>query len=188
MEPTMTCEDLLGRITVDPKIFGGKPIIRGMRISVELILTLLAQGETTENILDDCPGLEIDDIRACLAYAHAVIADDRLGGGADRPGVRFLIDRCAGRRLAAWLGAEGHDVAEARQRGPDPGEATLPGWAAAENRVLITIDTDFGALVHLHVARHASLIRLPMSRRPHQLRSCAKSCKTARSGIWRHRW
>ena len=74
----MTREDLLGRITVDPKIFGGKPIIRGMRISVELILSLLAQGETTETILDDYPALEIDDIRACLAYAHAVIADDRL--------------------------------------------------------------------------------------------------------------
>jgi uncharacterized protein (DUF433 family) len=78
MELIMTCEDLLGRITVDPKIFGGKPIIRGMRISVELILSLLAQGETTEAILDDYPDLQIDDIRACLAYAHAVIADDRL--------------------------------------------------------------------------------------------------------------
>ena len=74
----MTCEDLLGRITADPKIFGGKPIIRGMRISVELILGLLAQGQTAEDILDDYPDLEVDDIRACLAYAHAVIADDRL--------------------------------------------------------------------------------------------------------------
>jgi uncharacterized protein (DUF433 family) len=78
MEPTMTCEHLLGRITADPNIFGGKPIIRGMRVSVELILSLLAQGETTESILDDYPDLEIDDLRACLAYAHAVIADDRL--------------------------------------------------------------------------------------------------------------
>jgi uncharacterized protein (DUF433 family) len=78
METIMTREYQLGRITVDPKIFGGKPIIRGMRISVELILSLLAQGETTETILDDYPDLEIDDIRACLAYAHAVIADDRL--------------------------------------------------------------------------------------------------------------
>ena len=74
----MTCEDLLARITVDPEIFGGKPIIRGMRISVELILSLLAQGETTENILDDYPDLEIDDIRACLAYAHAVIEGVRI--------------------------------------------------------------------------------------------------------------
>jgi uncharacterized protein (DUF433 family) len=69
---------LLQRITADPGIFGGKPIVRGMRISVEMILSLLAQGETAESILDDYRGLETEDIRACLAYAHAVIADDTL--------------------------------------------------------------------------------------------------------------
>ena len=71
-------QKLLERITVNPGIFGGKPIIRGMRISVELILSLLAQGETPEAILADYPDLEPEDIRACLAYAHAVIAHDRL--------------------------------------------------------------------------------------------------------------
>ena len=71
-------QNLLKRITVNPKIFGGKPIIRGMRISVELILSLLAQGKTQEAILADYPDLEADDIRACLAYAHAVIAHDAL--------------------------------------------------------------------------------------------------------------
>jgi uncharacterized protein (DUF433 family) len=69
---------LLKRITANPAIFGGKPIIRGMRISVELILSLLSQGENWDNILADYPDLEIDDIRACLAYAHAVIANDSL--------------------------------------------------------------------------------------------------------------
>jgi uncharacterized protein (DUF433 family) len=69
---------LLERITADPAIFGGKPIIRGMRISVELILSLLAQGETFEGLIDDYPKLELADIRACLAYAHAVIANDRI--------------------------------------------------------------------------------------------------------------
>lgn len=69
---------LLERITANPKIFGGKPIIRGMRISVELILSLLAQGQTIEALLDDYPDLEPEDIRACLAYAHAVIAHDTL--------------------------------------------------------------------------------------------------------------
>jgi uncharacterized protein (DUF433 family) len=71
-------ETLLRRITVNPEIFGGKPIIRGMRISVEFILSLLAQGETPETILTDYPELEPDDLRACLAYAHAVIAHDKL--------------------------------------------------------------------------------------------------------------
>ncbi len=74
----MTDERLLKRITANPAIFGGKPIIRGMRISVELILSLLAQAENWDNILADYPDLEIDDIRACLAYAHAVIANDSL--------------------------------------------------------------------------------------------------------------
>ena len=71
-------QKLLERVTVNPAIFGGKPIIRGMRISVELILSLLAQGETTDTILSDYPDLEPEDIRACLAYAHAVIAHDKL--------------------------------------------------------------------------------------------------------------
>jgi uncharacterized protein (DUF433 family) len=74
----MSTDELLKRITADPMIFGGKPIIRGMRISVEQILSLLAQGEAVESILEDYPGLEAEDIRACLAYAHAVVADDRL--------------------------------------------------------------------------------------------------------------
>ena len=71
-------QKLLERITVNPQIFGGKPIIRDMRISVELILSLLAQGVTSEAILEDYPDLEPDDIRACIAYAHAVIARDTL--------------------------------------------------------------------------------------------------------------
>ena len=74
----MTDGRLLERITVNPAIFGGKPIIRGMRISVEMILSLLAQGESWESLLEDYPDLERDDLRACMAYAHAVIADDSL--------------------------------------------------------------------------------------------------------------
>ena len=70
--------ELLERITARPDVFGGKPIIRDMRISVELVLSLLAQGVTPEAILDDYPDLEPDDIRACTAYAHAIIARDTL--------------------------------------------------------------------------------------------------------------
>ena len=69
---------LLGRITARRDVFGGKPIIRDMRISVELVLSLLAQGVTPDVILDDYPDLEPDDIRACTAYAHAIIARDSL--------------------------------------------------------------------------------------------------------------
>ena len=74
----MTSDKLLKRITANPAIFGGKPIIRGMRISVELVLSLLAQGVTWEELLADYPEIEPDDIRACLAYAHAIISHDSL--------------------------------------------------------------------------------------------------------------
>ena len=74
----MSDTELLNRITARPDIFGGKPIIRDMRVSVELILSLLAQGVEPEGILDDYPDVELDDIRACIAYAHAVIAGDSL--------------------------------------------------------------------------------------------------------------
>ncbi len=74
----MADDQLLSRITSDPAIFGGKPIVRGLRISVEMILSLIAQGEKLESILDDYPELSPEDIRACVAYAHAVIADDSL--------------------------------------------------------------------------------------------------------------
>ncbi len=84
-----TNSELLKRITARPDVFGGKPIIRDMRISVELILSLLTQGVTTEAILEDYPELEPDDIRACTAYAHAIIAKDTLSAVpacADAPG------------------------------------------------------------------------------------------------------
>ena len=74
----MTHSDLLSRITARPDVFGGKPIIRDMRISVELILSLLAQGVGEAELLEDYPRLEPEDIRACVAYAHAVVSGDSL--------------------------------------------------------------------------------------------------------------
>ena len=70
--------ELLQRITARPDVFGGKPIVRDLRVSVELVLSLLAQGIEPEAILDDYPALELEDIRACTAYAHAAIARDTL--------------------------------------------------------------------------------------------------------------
>jgi uncharacterized protein (DUF433 family) len=74
----MSEQQLLERISTNPEIFSGKPIIRGMRISVELVLSLLAQDESAESILADYPDLTRDDILACIAYAHTVIAHDVL--------------------------------------------------------------------------------------------------------------
>lgn len=75
--------------------------------------------------------------------------------------MRFLVDRCAGRRLADWLREQGHDVLEISALGRDPGDAALLPLAADQERVLVTIDTDFGTLIHLRAQAHVGLIRLP---------------------------
>lgn len=64
----MTYESLLTRISVGPNICQGKPCITGHRIWVSLILDLLADGLTAEQVLAEYPGLELDDVRACVAY------------------------------------------------------------------------------------------------------------------------
>ena len=66
---SVTEDELLERITIDPLIFGGKPIIRGMRIAVEHLLGMLAAGDSAERLLEEFPFLEPADIQACLAYA-----------------------------------------------------------------------------------------------------------------------
>ena len=70
--------ELLKRITVNPQIFGGKPIIRGRRLAVEHVLGMLAAGDTQESILEGYPWLEAEDIQACLAYAHRMVAHERI--------------------------------------------------------------------------------------------------------------
>jgi len=71
-------EELLSRITINPGIFGGKPIIRGMRIAVEHVLEMLAAGETPERLLQEYPFLEAADIQACLVYAHRTVAGEHV--------------------------------------------------------------------------------------------------------------
>ena len=65
----MKDEQLLKRITVDPKIMVGKPVIRGTRLTVEYILNLLAHGATVEEILQEYKGLTREDIQACILFA-----------------------------------------------------------------------------------------------------------------------
>jgi uncharacterized protein (DUF433 family) len=67
-------KNLLDRITFDKDILCGKPLIRGLRISVETILELLAKGSTEDEILEDYPDLEPEDIRAALHYIHQLVA------------------------------------------------------------------------------------------------------------------
>ena len=77
--------ELIDRITVRADVFGGKPIIRDMRIAVEHVLGMLAAGDTAETVLEEYPALQIEDIRACLLFAHRSVAGEHVH---DRAAVR----------------------------------------------------------------------------------------------------
>lgn len=68
-EHAMTDSELLQRITVNPEILTGKPVVRNTRLSVDFLLNLLAHGSTIDEIVREYPGLEVDDVRACLLFA-----------------------------------------------------------------------------------------------------------------------
>jgi uncharacterized protein (DUF433 family) len=69
---------LLERITINPNIFGGKPIIRGRRLAVEHVLAMLAAGDTPEIIMQAYPWLEPEDIKACLVYSRRLVGHERV--------------------------------------------------------------------------------------------------------------
>lgn len=71
----MTWED---RIIVDPEVMVGKPVVKGTRLTVEFLLDLFCQGWSEEMILENYPGLEPDDLKACLSYAKASVASQKV--------------------------------------------------------------------------------------------------------------
>lgn len=74
----MTESELLERVTVRTDVFGGKPIVRDMRVAVEHVLGMLAAGDTEQTILAEYPILQPEDIRACLLLAHRSIAGEQV--------------------------------------------------------------------------------------------------------------
>ena len=74
----MTERTLLKRIVVDPKIMLGKPVIKGTRLPVEIIIEKVAYGATIENLRKDYPFLKESDIRAALLYAAKQIANEEI--------------------------------------------------------------------------------------------------------------
>jgi uncharacterized protein (DUF433 family) len=71
----MDDQQLLNRITLNPKVMVGKPVIKGTRLTVEFILKLLAHGATTEEILEEYEGLTQEDIKACFLFATRSLED-----------------------------------------------------------------------------------------------------------------
>ena len=75
--------------------------------------------------------------------------------------MRFLVDRCAGVTLAQWLRNQGHDVDDVSGWPEDPGDAVILQKAADDDRILVTIDTDFALLIFADERPHRGLVRLP---------------------------
>jgi uncharacterized protein (DUF433 family) len=71
----MTDQDLLQRITINPTVMVGKPVVRGTRLAVEFILNLLAHGASMEAIIEEYQGLTQEDIRACILFATKSLED-----------------------------------------------------------------------------------------------------------------
>ena len=66
------------RIVLDPEILAGKPVIRGTRLAVELILDLLAAGQSEQQVLESYPGLTHEDVLACLSYASNLVHEVKV--------------------------------------------------------------------------------------------------------------
>ena len=71
----MTDEQLLERISLNPEVMAGKPVLKGTRLTVEHIVNLMAHGADAEEILEEYQGLTRDDIRACLLFAAKSLQD-----------------------------------------------------------------------------------------------------------------
>jgi uncharacterized protein (DUF433 family) len=71
-------DELLGRVEINPAVMLGKPVIRGTRLTVEIVLEKLAAGRTVEEVRDDYPFLAREDVLAALAYARNAIGTDEL--------------------------------------------------------------------------------------------------------------
>jgi uncharacterized protein (DUF433 family) len=136
---TMDEKALLERITYNPQIFGGKPIVRGHRLAVEHVLGMLAAGDTIETVVSGYPWMEREDVLACLAYARQVVGHERIEPSSFRPG------REAPPRLLC-LGRGAHAPSSGRPRRglvrrvagrpgrrgdsrPGPGRGSSPGHA-----------------------------------------------------------
>jgi uncharacterized protein (DUF433 family) len=66
------------RVTLDPKVLAGKPVIRGTRLSVEFIIGLMAEGWDAADIVANYPGITQDDVLACLAYARDAVSSEKV--------------------------------------------------------------------------------------------------------------
>ena len=78
-------DELLARITVNPEIFGGKPVVLGRRLAVGHVLGMLGAGDSFETLPEEYDWLQEEDLRACLVYARRLVAHERVEPALDTP-------------------------------------------------------------------------------------------------------
>lgn len=149
------------RITIDPNIMYGKPCIRGTRIPVELILSLLASGMSEEKILANYPDLSGEDIRACLAEAPR-LAEVEMGSLERR--VRFLADENISPKSVEFLRELGFDAVHVRDVGlKGKSGREIMAYALQEKRTFVTLDREFADVCNHLFDTHSGVIRLKLA-------------------------
>ncbi len=143
----MTWEE---RITIDPAILVGKPVVKGTRLSVDFIIDLLAQGWSEAEILRNYPGLESENIRACLAYAGELMRSEKVYPVpmTQAYSLRFLANENFPYDAVFALRKQGHDVTWIRTFAPGSSDKEVLNVPKAEDCVFLTFDKDFGELAY----------------------------------------
>jgi len=143
------------RIEINPNIMLGKPVIRGTRIPVELILRKLSEKATEADLMDAYPQLVTEDIQAAIRFAADTIAQEETvivsrKASWDFFTMRFLVDESCDIVLSQALLEDGNDVLDVRDSKPGANDEWVINFALSENRILLTEDKDFGRLIYAH--------------------------------------
>ncbi|MGA7867599.1 MAG: DUF5615 family PIN-like protein [Stellaceae bacterium] len=128
------------RISIDPRVCGGKPCIKGTRIWVSLILDFLAEDMTEAELLDQYRGLTHEDVLAAIAYGAEAARECVIPVPTENRGVKFKLDENISRRTADLIRTAGHDgVTVANQGLRGAADETLFEVCRRESRVLVTV-------------------------------------------------
>lgn len=142
----------IDRITLDPSVMGGKPCVRGLRVTVATVLGLLAAGRSRDEILKAYPYLEVEDIEQCLAYA-AWRMEERDCATDDRMSIQILIDMNLSPDWVDKLSNHGWASTHWSTFGdPKATDHELMDWARNNSHVVFTHDLDFGTMLALSFA------------------------------------